>query len=265
MSTGGSIGFACELYQRGIITKKDTDGLDLTWGNHADIYKLVEKIGRREGFGKLLGEGSRLAARKIGKGAEAYSMQVKGMEFPAYDPRGIKGFGLIFATSNVGASHMYGRAGDELSGKVDRFVDEGKGASIAKVQVGQAVNDSVVQCAFGAATGFTPDARAELLTAATGIVEFKDPAYINKIGERILCLERVFNVREGFRRKDDTLPARMLTEPLQNAGPSTGQVVRLDKLLDEFYDALGYTRDGVPTDDRLSKLGLDWVAADINK
>jgi aldehyde:ferredoxin oxidoreductase len=160
---------------------------------------------------------------------------------------------------------MYGRPGDELSGKVDRFADQGKGASIARVQIGQAVTDSVVQCAFGAATGFSPEARAELLVAATGFKEFGDPAYLNKIGERILCLERSFNVREGFNRKDDTLPARMLTEPLQNAGPSTGQVVRLDTLLDELYDTLGYTREGIPSIERLSNLGLEWVVPDIKK
>jgi len=265
ISTGGSVGFACELFQRGVINKKETDGLELTWGNHADIIKLIEKIGRREGLGKLLGEGTKRAAAQIGKGAETYAMQVKGLEFPAYEPRAIKGYGLIFATANIGASHMYGRPGDELSGKVDRFADQGKGASIARVQIGQAVTDSVVQCAFGAATGFSPEARAELLVAATGFKEFGDPAYLNKIGERILCLERSFNVREGFNRKDDTLPARMLTEPLQNAGPSTGQVVRLDTLLDELYDTLGYTREGIPSIEKLNSLGLEWVVPDIKK
>jgi aldehyde:ferredoxin oxidoreductase len=102
--------------------------------------------------------------------------------------------------------------------------------------------------------------------AATGFNEFSDPAYLDLIGERILCLERSFNVREGFSRKDDTLPARMLTEPLKNAGPATGQVIRnLDKLLDEYYDALGYSSQGIPTEERLRQIGLDWVIEDIKR
>jgi aldehyde:ferredoxin oxidoreductase len=266
ISTGNAIGFACELFERGIITQKDTDGLDLTWGNHGEIVKLVEKIGRREGFGKLLGEGTKRAAEHIGKGAEAYAIHVKSLEIPAYEPRAIKGYGLIFATSNIGANHMYGRPREELAGTKDRFAEEGKGEDIARAQKGQAVEDSIVQCSFGAATGFTPELRGELLVAATGFNEFGAPAYLDQIGERIICLERSFNVREGFSRKDDTLPARMLTEPLKNAGPSTGQVIqKLDTLLDEYYQAFGYIRQGIPSIEKLTQLGLEWVIEDIKR
>ncbi len=266
VSAGNSIGFACELFQRGIITDKDTDGLDLTWGNEGGLMKLVEKIGKREGFGKLLGEGTKRAAEHIGKGAEAYAMQVKGLELPAYEPRAVKGYGLILATSNIGGNHMYGRARKDLAGATDRFADEGKGEDAAQAQIGQAVEDSVIQCSFTPATGFTPELRCGLLVAATGFNEFSDPAYLDKIGERILCLERSFNVREGFGRKDDTLPSRMLTEPLQNAGPATGQMMRkMDTLLDEYYDALGYTRQGIPSVEKLKQLGLEWVVEDIKK
>ena len=266
ISTGNAIGFACELFEKGIITTRDSDGLNLTWGNHGDILKLVEKIGRREGFGELLGEGTKRAAEHIGKGAETCAMHVKGLEIPAYEPRAIKGYGLIFATSNIGASHMYGRPREEFAGTKDRFADEGKGEDIARAQIGQAAQDSVIQCSFGAATGFTPQLLSELLVAATGFNEFGDPAYLNKIGERIICLERLFNVREGFSRKDDTLPARMLTEPLKNAGPATGQVIRkLDTLLGEYYDALGYTHNGIPSVEKLTQLGLGWVVEDIER
>ncbi|HEY54735.1 MAG TPA: aldehyde ferredoxin oxidoreductase family protein [Dehalococcoidia bacterium] len=258
VSAGNSIGFACELFQRGIITKKDTDGLELKWGDHGTMMKLVEKIAQREGFGQLLGEGTRRAAEKIGKGAEDYAMQVKGLELPAYEPRAVKGYGLIFATSNIGANHMYGRPREDLAGTTDRFADEGKGKDIARAQIGQAVEDSVIQCSFGPVTGLNPESRSQILVAATGFEEFGDPAYLNQIGERILCLERSFNVREGFNRKDDTLPKRMLTEPLENAGPATGQVFRkLDTLLDEYYDALGYTRQGIPSAEKLKQLGLE--------
>jgi aldehyde:ferredoxin oxidoreductase len=266
IGAGNAIGFACELFERGIITKKDTDGLDLSWGNHGDMIKLLEKIGRREGFGELLGEGTKRAAERIGKGAEAYAMHVKGSEMPAYEPRAVKGYGLVFATSNVGANHMYGRPREELAGKADRFAEEGKGRDIARNQIMQAVEDSIVQCSFTPATGFTPESRAKFLVVATGFNEFSDPAYLDLIGERVLCLERSFNVREGFSRKDDTLPARMRTEPLKNAGPATGQMIRnLDKLLDEYYDALGYSHQGIPTEEKLRQLGLEWVIEDIKK
>lgn len=266
VSAGNAIGFACELYQRGIITKKDTGGLDLTWGNQKDLMKLLEQIGKREGFGKLLGEGTKRAAEQIGKGAEDYAMQVKGLELPAYEPRAVKGYGLILATANIGASHMYGRPRDELSGKKDKLSEEDKGKDTATAQISQATQDAVIQCSFGPVTGFTPESRSQLLVAATGFDEFGDPAYLDKIGERILCLERSFNVREGFDRRDDTLPKRMQTEPLKDAGPATGQVFRkLDGLLDEYYDALGYTRQGIPSEEKLRQIGLEWLVKDIEK
>ncbi|MCK4369178.1 MAG: aldehyde ferredoxin oxidoreductase family protein [Dehalococcoidales bacterium] len=265
VSVGNSIGFAYELFQRGIITKKDTDGLELKWGDHSAMMKLVEKIGNREGFGKLLGEGTKRAAEQIGKGAEDYAMHVKGLELPAYEPRAVKGYGLVLATSNVGAHHMYGRPRDELSGKKDRLTEEDKGKDVAQAEISQATQDAVIQCSFGPVTGFTPQQRSDLLVAATGFDEFGDPAYLDKIGERILCLERSFNVREGFSRKDDTLPKRMQTEPLKNAGPATGQVIRkLDTLLDEYYDALGYTSQGIPSIKKLRQLGLEWAVEDLN-
>jgi len=266
VSTGNAIGFACELFQRGIITKKDADGLELKWGDHGAMVKMVEKIGKREGFGKLLGEGVKRAAEKIGKGAEDYAMEVKGLELPAYEPRAVKGYGLILATSNIGASHMYGRPRDELSGKKDRLTEVDKGKDAAQAEISQATQDAVIQCSFGPVTGLTPQSRSDLLVAATGFSEFGDPAYVEKIGERILCLERSFNVRDGFSRKDDTLPKRMQTEPLKDAGPATGQTFKnLDGLLDEYYDALGYTRQGIPSAEKLKELGLDWVIKDIKK
>ncbi len=266
VSTGNSIGFAYELFQRGIITKEDTDGLELNWGDPAPMMALLEKISNRQGFGKLLGEGTKRAAAQIGKGAEDYAIQIKGLELPAYEPRAVKGYGLILATSNIGASHMYGRPRDELAGKKDKLTEVDKGQDAASAEMSQATQDSVIQCAFSPVTGFNAQQRSELLVMATGFKEFADPAYVERIGERTLCLERCFNVREGFNRKDDTLPKRMRTEPLQNAGPATGQVFKnLDGLLDEYYDALGYTRNGIPSAEKLNQLGLGDVAKDIEK
>ena len=265
ISTGVSIGFACELFERGIITTKDTDGLELTWGNHPAFIALVRKIGKREGFGWLLGEGVKRAAQQIGKGAEKYAMHVKGIEIPGYEPRAVKGYGLSYAVSNIGASHMYGRPTRELAGEMDPLTDEGKGEYIALVQKEQAVRDCIMECVFGN-SGLTPELRNQLLVAASGFEELGEPAYLEKIGERIVTLERAFNVREGFGRKDDTLPSRFLTEPLEKAGQATGETVRnLDTLLDEYYDTMSYTRQGIPTVARLRELQLDEVAEEINE
>jgi aldehyde:ferredoxin oxidoreductase len=261
VSAGNAIGFACELYERGILTPKDTDGLELTWGDHATCLTLIDQIGQRQGLGKLLGEGVKRAAEVIGQGAERYAIHAKGMELPAYEPRSIKGYGLSYATSNIGGSHMYGRPRQELysdpAKSVDRFAESGKGHLIAQVQVQQAADETLIVCNFGN-SGLTPELLGELLVAATGRAELGDPGYRQRVGERIICLERAFNVREGFSRKDDTLPPRLLTEPLQEAGPAaTGQMIHhLDVLLDEYYDALGYTRDGIPTREKMEELGL---------
>jgi aldehyde:ferredoxin oxidoreductase len=261
ISTGNVIGFVMELFEKGIITQKEADGLDLRWGNIQPILSLVEKIGKREGFGRLLGEGVKRASEEIGRGAQSYAMHAKGLELPAYEPRSIKGYGLSYATSNIGGSHMYGRPRQELYGTseprmVDRLADEGKGDIIALVQKQQAGEEVVIICTFGN-SGLTPSLLGDLLASASGYEEFRDPAYIEKVGERIVCLERCFNVREGFDRKEDTLPQRMFTEPLLNAGEATGQMIRkMDTLLDEYYEAFGYNRNGIPTSQRITQLGL---------
>jgi len=264
ISTGVCIAFAFELFEKGIISASDTDGLELSWGNKEAAFSLIEKIAKRHGIGSLLGEGTKRAALDMGINPDHFAMQIKGLELPAYEPRAIKGYALSMATSNIGGSHMYGRPRDEFSGKVDRFTEKGKGASIAYVQKAQAVEDSLIACVFGN-SGLDFQKYSELLMAATGINEFADTDNLLKIGERIICLARCFNVREGFRRKDDSLPKRMTSEPLKNAGPSTGQVVKdLDTLLDEYYQALGYTNEGIPTIEKLKDLELDETIREIN-
>jgi len=263
ISTGVCIAYACELFEKGIISTSDTDGVDLSWGNEESIFSLIQKIGKREGVGYLLGQGVKRAAEHMGGETNSFAMHIKGLELPGYDPRGVKGYGLSMATSNIGGSHMYGRPREELSGLVDSFTEEGKGASIARVQKEQALEDSLIACTFGN-TGLDLRMYSELLTAATGIEEFESTDNLVKIGERIVCIERCFNVREGFRRKDDSLPTRMTSEPLMKAGPSTGQVVKnLDRLLDEYYEALGYTGDGIPTAEKLKDLGIEELAKKI--
>jgi len=190
-------------------------------------------------------------------------MNVKGIEIAGYEPRAVKGYALGYAVSTIGATHMWARPFSDLDGRTDPLADEGKGAMVLLEAGGQAIGDCITECVFGN-RGLTHELRNQLLVAATGIEEFGDQAYLDKAGERILCLERAFNVREGFSRKDDTLPSRFLTEPLENAGPATGQIVRkLDTLLDEYYDAAGCTRNGIPTAQMLNELGLGAIVKDI--
>lgn len=267
ISTGVAIGFAMELAEKGILKAAEVDGLDLRWGNHQALLTLIEKIGRREGLGRILGEGVQRAARAIGKGAEDFAMHSKGLEFPGYEPRSAKAHGLSYATSNIGGSHMYGYARQEISGyklprEVDRFSDQEKGDIAAYNQINKAREEVLILCNF-ADSGITAEWLGHLLKAATGIEAFGDPDYLDKVGERIVTLERCFNVREGFSRAQDTLPKRMLTEPLKNAGPATGQVFRaFDTLLDEYYSAMGYDLQGIPTREKLYELDLSWTALD---
>ena len=225
----------------------------------------MEKIGKREGFGELLGEGVKRAAEQIGNGAEKYAMHVKGLEVPGYEPRAVKGYGLSYAVSSLGAQHNWGRPTDELTRAIDPLTEEDKGEEILSVAKRQVMSDNLLECVFGN-SGLTAEARNQLLVAATGLEEFGDPAYVDRVGERVLCLERAYNIREGFSRKDDTLPERFLTEPLEDAGLATGEIVRnLDGLIDEYYDASGYTRDGIPTPQKLKELGLEKVIPDMER
>ncbi|MBI2918192.1 MAG: aldehyde ferredoxin oxidoreductase family protein [Chloroflexi bacterium] len=265
ISTGLSLSFAYELYQRGLLKRSQTDGEEMTWGNHQAMLRLVQSIAHRKGLGKLLGEGSLRAARTLGNGAEYYAMQVKGLELGGYEPRAAKGQGLAYAVSPIGGSHSYARsdqeiAGDSLPRVVDRFADEGKGDVIAFNHWQRSVGEAAISCIFASrATG--RELTASLLAAVTGIDRLAGLPYLEKVGQRIATLERLFNIRHGFGRNDDTLPRRMTTEPLEDAGPATGQVVRkLDTLLDEYYDAMGFSRQGLPTADTLRELGLAWTA-----
>jgi aldehyde:ferredoxin oxidoreductase len=271
ISTGNTIGFAYELYEKGIITESDTGGLELTYGNHQALLKLIGMIGRREGFGDLLAEGSARAAKSIGKGAEQYAMQVKGLELAGYEPRGTKGTGFAYATSTIGGSHNNGSVvfqefGLPMPRAVERFTEEGKTDLVIYNQNTSGLEVGIA-CAF--ATLFCGDWYERLfpgmLQAATGIEEFADWDYLNMVGDKIWNLERVFNVREGFDRRHDTLPRRFLTEPLHTRkAEGEGQVIRnLEGFLDEYYQMRGWTNNGIPSPDKLRKLGLGYTVKDV--
>ena len=266
ISTGNTIGFAYELFEKGIISSKDTDGLNLAYGNHEVAIELVRRIGNRLGFGNVLAEGTKRAAAHIGKGAEAYAMQVKGLELPAYDPRGAKRHGLGYATSPMGGNHNMAYITQEIFGShyphpVDRLSDEGGSDLTIFSQDTNAMWETGICCGF---TQTRVPIFTAMLASVTGIPELGSEEYMSKVGERIFNLERAFNLREGFGRKDDTLPLRITTEPLRNAGPSEGQIVRkLDALLDEYYRLRGWDENGVPTPEKLKELGLEEIIKDV--
>jgi len=269
ISAGSSIGFAMELFEKGILSASDLDGLDLSWGNHPAAYKLLMKIVKREGIGDILALGTRKAAHKIGKNAEKYAMHVKGLEIPAYEPRSAKGHGLNLATSNIGASHMTGYCGQELFGipeRIDRFTTEGKGALTKFNQDNAAAYDSLLICGFPASFQWMgPEHYAKFLFAATGIEEFADKDYILRCGERIYTIERAFNARDGFARKDDMLPERFIKEPIPD-GPCKGQIFEMDMLLDDYYKARGWDIEtGFLEEKNMLDLGLKSEAAELKK
>jgi aldehyde:ferredoxin oxidoreductase len=268
ISTGGCIGFAYELYEKGLLKKSDTDGLELLYGKHEPAIALVKKIAMREGIGNILAEGTIGAAGKIGKGADFYAMQVKGLEMPAYEPRGAKSQGYNYATANIGASHCYGYAAQDIFGApfphpTDRF-DEGNADIVIFNQDETAWKECGVACGFSGGWGWG-QLFGKLLAAARGIDKFKDDAYLDKVGERMFNLERAFNLREGFGRKHDTLPKRILTEPLHTReAPGEGQIVaHQDEFLDKYYALRGWTKEGIPTEKKLKELGLDYAVKDI--
>ena len=265
ISAGVTIGFAMELYERGILTKQDIGGLDLKFGNHEAVIEMLRQMAYKEGLGAILCQGTKKAAQQIGKDSEKYAMHIKGLELPAYDVRGAKAHGLNYATAYNGADHNRGYAFQEIFGtpvpeKVDRLAIKGKGKLTKWNQdVRCATCDCSTLCAFILDMGITEIACqiiADLVTAATGIPFTAEQ--IQQVGERVNNVARLFNGREGFSRKDDTFPTRLMTEPIK-AGASAGQLISqadLDAMLDEYYEARGWDKSGTPTTAKLQELGL---------
>jgi aldehyde:ferredoxin oxidoreductase len=264
ISTGNTIGFAFELYEKGILTKSDADGLELTYGNYEAMIALIKKIARREGIGNILAEGTRGAAAVIGKDAKDYAIHVKGLELPAYEPRGAKSMGYNYATASIGASHCYGYAAQDIWGApvprpTNRF-DEVENADVVIYNQDEtASKETGIICGFAGNWGWVPDLFGKMLSAVRGIDEYSDNDHLRLVGERIVNLERLINLREGLSRQDDTLPRRILTEPLHTGeAEGEGQIVRhQDEFLDRYYELRGWSSDGVPTPEKLKALGLD--------
>jgi aldehyde:ferredoxin oxidoreductase len=227
------------------------------------MVRLVELTARREGFGDRLAEGSRRLAAQIGQGAEQLPYAVKGLELPAHSARALKGMAIGYATATRGGSHHDTRPTPQYAPGFDRRSPDDKPAFAIRSQHFTAVDDSLVMCRFTSERGFglfLGDAYAGLVAAVTGFPV--DAEELEGIGERIVNLERCFQVREGVRRRDDVLPWKVMHEPIP-AGPSAGMYcppAELDGMLDVYYDRRGWSRDGVPTPERLRALGLPALA-----
>ncbi len=249
ISMGNTIGCAMELAEKGLIEN------DLRFGDATQFQELISDTAYRRGLGDELAEGSyRLAAKH---GAPELSMSVKKLELPAYDPRGMQGQGLVYATSNRGACHETGNMlGPEvlaLPRLIDRFATQGKAGIVSVHQNSAAVIDSLVYCKF-ANMAVAEEFFARTLTAVTG--EHFTADDLMKVGERVWNLERLYNLREGFTSEDDTLPKRLLEEPVA-AGPSEGFTANLAPMLAEYYQFRGWDENGVPKPETLKELSLD--------
>jgi aldehyde:ferredoxin oxidoreductase len=263
ISMGATIACAMELCEKGIIPSADV-GLnrDLQFGDADAVVELTGMTGRKEGFGKLLAQGSLRLATHYGH--PELAMVSKGQEFAGYDPRGEQGMGLAYATSPIGASHMRGDpAYIELLGvpkSIDPLTYHDKPAIIKDWQDCFCVIDSAGLCVFFSVRNFVqpdesikPVGIKDLLNAATGLDYSLDE--LCRAGERIANAERIFLNRAGFNRKQDSLPPRILSEPVPE-GPAKGMVCHLDEMLDEYYRLRGWDQNGVPTSDKLAELGL---------
>ena len=277
LTTGECISWAMELHEKGLLKRDEADGLDLTWGNGDTILTLIEKIARREGFGDILADGSREAARKIGRGMDL-TMQVKGLDIIMADPRGLKGFGLGYAVASRGGDHLRSepfielsddpRKGAEMFGVPEatlRLAHRGKGKLVSYFEDWCAVIDALEPCKnIMQNMSILPfDRAAEIIEAATGLE--MSGSEVRRVGERIINIERAFNAREGVGRRDDTLPPRFRVEELPE-GPSKGTTFEQEPMLDEYYAERGWNRmTGIPTRETLEKLELAYVATELER
>lgn len=254
ISLGATIAAAMDLYEEGVINQDITGGLDLRFGNAKALTEAVELTGTAEGFGVELGLGSARLCAKYGR--PDLSMTVKKQEFPAYDPRGIQGMGLTYATSNRGACHLRSyTVSSEVLGipeKTDPLVTEGKAALVKAFQDATAAVDSAGICVFTTFAWTMEDIAPQVNAACEG--NWSVDALM-EVGERIWNLERQYNMAAGILGDQDTLPQRLLKEAAK-VGPAQGLVNGLDKMLPEYYELRGWSTDGTPTGETLSRLGL---------
>jgi aldehyde:ferredoxin oxidoreductase len=254
ITSGITLSFIMECFERGLLNESDTGGLRLTFGDHKGALEALKQIAMRNGFGDLMAEGVRRCASHIGQGSEEFAMHAQGLELGGWGCRAAYGQALQFALSpRGGCHHDLGLPAKMEWGSPEATLVEGKGKLVIECASKRIVRDSAIQCAF-AGLYFDLDLVAELLEAITG--QPSDAPELTRAGERILNLERLLNVREGVNRSADRLPKRLLAEPLPD-GPRKGSTVPLERLKDDFYGAAGWDQAaGFPTLETLHRLGM---------
>jgi aldehyde:ferredoxin oxidoreductase len=267
ISAGCTLAFAIECYENGLITKNDTDGLELTWGNDEAVIGMLQKMCIREGFGDILAEGAREAARRIGKGAEQFSMDVGGELIPMHDPREDNGWGATYVEDATPARHT--RGGSQMLGNYsekfkkmmglpesfDKFSYEGKGVAHAKIRAYQHLINNVGLCLFtGDSVSFYP-----MLELMQSIMGWKDMNLeeMLKAGERTTVMLHAFNLREGFKPEDFKMPPRAAGDPQFKLGPFKDMTFDFENLKKQFYDAMDFDyKTGAVKKEKIIELGL---------
>jgi aldehyde:ferredoxin oxidoreductase len=260
-SAGVTVSFVMDCHERGILSHEELDGIDAHFGNAKALIQLVEKIGKREGIGETLADGVKAAAEKIGKNSIGLAQQIKGLEVTGYDLRCLKTAALGFAVSFRGADHnRSGAYAVDLMGKVDRLkAEKGRGKIVKDLEDIYALIDSMIICKNAKGTFYKElSEMAKLYSLVTGYDMTVEE--LSAAGERINTIAKLINLREGKTRIDDTLPWKVMNQPVPDDGPAKGAVVtqdELDLMLDDYYQARGWTLEGVPTKAKLAGLGME--------
>jgi aldehyde:ferredoxin oxidoreductase len=266
------VAFAIECYESGILTKEDTGGLELKWGNHQAIAEVTRQIAQGEGFGgRTLADGMKVAAQRIGKGAEKCAMHIGGEELPMHDPRLNPGLATSYKMDATPGRHtqlsawcVEGQFAPPglIPEAVERYALEGKGRIYRIVSAHHHAASAAGMCMFSWCN-LAPTALPDSLKHTTGKSYELDE--IQEIGERIAALRTAFNIREGVRSIDFEVPGRVIGAPPLSAGPLQGVTVNIDAQVQDFLEAMGWdAATGTPTRETLNRLGLDFVAADLH-
>ena len=264
ISMGVSIAFLMECYEKGLVSKDSVDGMDFSFGNGDTVIEAIKKTAYREGVGDLLAEGTKRMAQKIGKGSEKFAINVKGLEIAGHSPRALKSMSVGYATATRGGSHHDSRPTYEY-GLKDKRTLEGKAKIAVDSSNWTTIGDSLIIChLMEKVMGiFLSENHVAMVNLVTGFGI--DLPELTRIGERIYNVERAFNIREGFSRKDDTLPWRIMNEPIKTGGSKGAQAKpeELEKLLDQYYEMRGWQKDGRPSKEKLKELGLEHIIDDL--
>jgi aldehyde:ferredoxin oxidoreductase len=261
-SAGGIVSFIMDCYEKGLLTQEKIDGIDATFGNASAMLAIIDKIGKREGYvGDVFADGVKAAADKLGGDAASLAQHVKGLEATGYDLRGLKTAALGVAVAFRGADHSRSGAFTvDLKGKVNRLkAENGRGQIVKDLEDQFNLLDSLIICKNAKGTFYKEfEEMVKIYNATTGLgITVQE---LELAGERIQALAKLINVREGLTRKDDTLPWKVMHQPVSDDGPTNGAVVTKDELtlmLDDYYKVRGYDKQGVPTKTKLQELGLD--------